>query len=110
MKPLFSALFLLPLLLSSPSGKASDPVASVMAAQTRVVAAASDLRLPSPASLSSAVQVAAISSPGAGFGTGNLTNASRGRDEGTAEALPSTPIALATLFLIICILVGRRNS
>jgi hypothetical protein len=32
-----------------------------------------------------------------------------GAREGLADRLPSTPVALFSLLLIICILVGRRN-
>jgi hypothetical protein len=31
-------------------------------------------------------------------------------DNATAERLPSTPVALASLLLVICILIGRRNT
>lgn len=41
---------------------------------------------------------------------GNLREADRPAAMPAADGLPSTPVALASLLLIICILVGRRNG
>jgi hypothetical protein len=56
------------------------------------------------------LQLAAISEP-LGVRSGNLRDANRpAADRPSADSLPSTPVALACLLLMICILVGRRNG
>lgn len=42
--------------------------------------------------------------------SGNLRDAGRSAGTPPAEGLPSTPVALAAMLLIICILIGRRNG
>ena len=61
------------------------------------------------AAQASQLQLAAIGDSRAAR-PGNLREADRPAAMPAADGLPSTPVALASLLLIICILVGRRNG
>jgi len=107
MKPLLVSLAISMALFSQP-GRAADPVISMQAPPTQVAIAAQDLRLTSPSTRTSA-QLAAVDGSG-NVGASRLVDAPGQVQSAPAEGLPSTPIALATLLLMFCILVGRRNA
>jgi hypothetical protein len=107
MKPLLRFLSVLSIVLFCQFGRAADLLPSASAAPTQVAAAAQDLRSKTPPVLST-VQMAIID--GSRNGSGSLRDELRPIDKSPTEGLPSTPIALATLLLMICILIGRRNS
>lgn len=95
--------------LFSQPGRAADPLVQVQPAPTQLAAVAQDLRM-KPPSVRSASQLAAVDGS-AGAGSAPLVDApGRQAKDAPADGLPSTPIALATLFLMFCILVGRRNT
>ena len=71
--------------------------------------AASDLRLRAGAGQPVSVQLVGIGDNR--IARSGSRHAADGRDvKPPAEGLPSTPIALATLLLILCRLIGRRSS
>ena len=107
MKPLLRSLSVFSIVLFCQFGRAADLLPSASAAPTQVAAVAQDLRSKTPPALN-AVQMAVIDGPRKGVVS--LRDEARPADKGPAEGLPSTPIALATLLLMICILIGRRNS
>lgn len=97
--------------LFSPPGLTADLATTTPAEATQVSIAATELR---PAAPAPGVQFAAVGEArtleARPRDAGALRNASQGRDVATAGGLPSTPIALASLLLILCILIGRRNT
>jgi hypothetical protein len=107
MKPLLLSLAISMALFSQP-GRAADPVVSVHPAPTQIAVAAQDLRLKSPSTRTSP-QLAAVDGSGSAVSS-RLVDAPGQAQDARGEGLPSTPIALATLVLMFCILVGRRNT
>ncbi len=106
-------------LLSLP-GFTADLAAPESVAPTQVAVAAQELR-PSPsearaplAQRATPVQFAAIGGLPQQGGMGSLQDAPLRTPGAVSEAvgggLPSTPIALASLLLMICILIGRRKT
>lgn len=63
---------------------------------------------PLPTAQSAQLTVASIGNMLSAGSTGSATGEGQG-NESLADRLPSTPVALAALALMICILVGRRN-
>ena len=108
MKPLFRSLAIFWIAAFSQFGWAADLDAPSAAAPTQVAAAAQDLRMRPPPALNAA-QLGVIDDA-RNAGSGSLRDTARAVENSPAEGLPSTPIALATLLLIICILIGRRNT
>ena len=98
------------LTLVAPTGVAPTGVAPPMTAPAKPTqVAASDLRLRPGVGQPVSVQLVgigdnSIARPGSRY-------PADGRDvQPPAEGLPSTPIALATLLLLLCRLIGRRSS
>ena len=106
MKPLLRSLLILSIALFSQSALAADPVPAAPTA-TQVAAASQDLRSRTNPALTT-VQLAIGDGP-TSAGSASLRDAARPLEQRSAEGLPSTPIALASLLLILCILIGRRN-
>jgi len=107
MKPLLLSLAI-SMALFSQLGRAADPVVSVQTAPTQVAVAAQDLGLKSLSTRTSP-QLAAVDGSGSVVSS-RLVDATGQVKNAPGEGLPSTPIALATLLLMFCILVGRRNT
>lgn len=87
-------------------------VPAMNAPATATQVAASDLRLLPGAAQPVSVQLVGIGDSRGTRTAGRLASAEgNGRDtKAPAEGLPSTPIALATLLLLLCRLIGRRSS
>lgn len=62
-----------------------------------------------PASPQTQLKVASIGNVLGSGSSGASTPARPAGSEALGERLPSTPVALAALLLMICILIGRRN-
>ncbi len=105
---------ILSLMLAGQAALAADsakPAAALPApaTTTQLAVAAPELRLRSPSPQAGAVQMIAIGD--SRLGQPRTPAAAESRpDNAAAERLPSTPVALASLLLVICILIGRRNT
>jgi hypothetical protein len=106
MKPLLLSLALLMVLFSQPT-RAAEPTTPVQAIPQQVVAAAQEFRMMSP-DRNSPKQLAVVDGS-RNVGPSRLVDAPQA-DATPVEGLPSTPIALATVLLMLCILVGRRQT
>ena len=93
-------------LFSQPT-RAVEPATPVQAMPKQVAAAAQDLRMMS-SDRNPPKQLAVIDAS-RNAGASRLVDAPQA-EATPAEGLPSTPIALATVLLMLCILVGRRHS
>jgi hypothetical protein len=107
-KILISLSVVLSLALFSHIGLSADLAIPVTASSVSVVNAAPELLAQARATQPPPLQLAAIGDSN-GRRSAGLQDAGPA-DKATVEGLPSTPIALATLLLVICILVGRRNN
>ena len=96
--------------LFSQSGVTADLAIPVSLPPAQVAVATQDLRLSPPQARAAGVQFAAIGELQNRGGIGNLQDAKSGATDAVSGGLPSTPIALASLLLMICILIGRRNT
>jgi hypothetical protein len=106
MKPLLLSLALLMVLFSQPT-RAAEPTTPIQATAQQVATAAQDFRMMS--SDRNPPKQLAIVDGSRNVGSGRLVDAPQA-EVTPAEGLPSTPIALATVLLMLCILVGRRQT
>ena len=108
MKKLLPSTAILSLALFTHAGASTDidlppPILAAPAATTQV--AANDLRL-HPQAVS--VQLVGIGENRIVRSAG-LQSAERQEARATTDGVPSTPVALAALLLVVCMLIGRRN-
>lgn len=106
-KILISLSVVLSLGLFSHIGLSADLAIPVTASSASVVTAAPEL-LAQARGNQTPLQLAVIGDSN-GRRSAGLQDAGPA-DKAAVEGLPSTPIALATLLLVICILVGRRSN
>ena len=110
MKKTLISLGVLWLTLFSPPSLTADLAVPASLGPTQASVSLVDVR---PAAHAVQLQFAAIGDPRS-TRLGTLRDADRPAEKPVvnpaAEGLPSTPVALASLLLILCILIGRRNG
>ena len=107
MKKILLSVGVLSLTLFSHPGSTADLALSSARAPTHLSVSMTEIRVGAAAP---PMKLAAIGDPGSGAGAGNLRGADANSEKPAAEALPSTPVALGGLLLILCILIRRRNT